>query len=353
MRNPTDPQSQTHIYALVTEGVFLPDGRFLPLPKLATEPFLMLWEQEVFALLLAEGKITEEVVAHIRSWRHSGLSVDQSVRWEGGDQQGVQGLIQYFLRCPFSQARMIEVTEAGKVIYKTEHNAVGRFPEPGDEELLAGPSRNFQIFDSALDFLAEVTQHIPAPGEHLICYYGWYSNKTRGQRAQRQPAAAAGTGIPARSPTAREARQGWAALIKQVYAADPIRCPKCGTTMRIVAFIERHQTEVIEKLRCAKRTCILGKLTGRAWEAHSPTLRTVGGALSSRPVLGEAVGYGLRLRVKGTGGAVAPRARRGIRSRVNCTLGGRRDRRFQPLWASDRPSWRSRPPFGAGGRPPD
>jgi hypothetical protein len=27
---------------------------------------------------------------------------------------------------------------------KTEHNAVGRFPEPGDDELLAGPSRNFQ-----------------------------------------------------------------------------------------------------------------------------------------------------------------------------------------------------------------
>jgi len=28
----------------------------LPLPKLATEPFLKLWEQEVFALVLAEGK---------------------------------------------------------------------------------------------------------------------------------------------------------------------------------------------------------------------------------------------------------------------------------------------------------
>jgi hypothetical protein len=38
------------------------------------------------------------------------------------------------------------------VIYKTEHNAVGRFPEPGDEELLAGPSRNFQLFDP-LDLL--------------------------------------------------------------------------------------------------------------------------------------------------------------------------------------------------------
>ncbi len=62
---------------------------------------------------------------------------------------------------------MIEVTQAGKVIYKSEHNAVGRFPVPGDEELFAGPSRNFQVFDP-LDFLAEVTQHIPDPGNHLI-----------------------------------------------------------------------------------------------------------------------------------------------------------------------------------------
>jgi hypothetical protein len=95
----------------------------------ATEPFLRLWEQEVLALLLTEGKITEEVVANIRSWRHSGSSVDQSVRLEAGDQEGIQRLIQYFLRCPFSQARMIEVTDAGKVIYKAEHIAVGRFAE--------------------------------------------------------------------------------------------------------------------------------------------------------------------------------------------------------------------------------
>jgi len=56
-----------HIHAPVTEEVFLADGTFLPLPKLATEPFLKLWEQEVFALLLAEAKITEEVVADMRS----------------------------------------------------------------------------------------------------------------------------------------------------------------------------------------------------------------------------------------------------------------------------------------------
>ena len=163
VRCPTCREEFLVIHALVTEGVFLPEtGAFLPLPKLATEPFLKLWEQEVFALLLAEGKITEEVVQNIRSWKHSGFSVDQSVRLEAGDQEGVQRLIQYFLRCPFSQARMIEVTQAGKVIYKTEHNAVGRFPQPGDEELAAGPSRNFQVFDP-LDFLAEVTQERGPP----------------------------------------------------------------------------------------------------------------------------------------------------------------------------------------------
>ena len=53
---------------------------------------------------------------------------------------------------------------------------------------------------------------------------------------------------PARPPTAREARKGWAALIRQVYETNPISCPKCGSTMKIIAFIERHQTEVIEKI---------------------------------------------------------------------------------------------------------
>ena len=140
-----------HIHALVSEGVFLPDGSFLPVPKLATEPFLKLWEQEVFALLLTEGKITPEVVQGMRSWQHSGFSVDQSVRLEAGDSQAIQRLIQYFLRCPFSQARMIEVTEAGKVIDKTDES-------------------------------------------------------------------------------------------------DPLCCPKCGSEMKIIAFIERRQTDAIEKI---------------------------------------------------------------------------------------------------------
>ena len=98
----------------------------------------------------------------------------------------------------------------------TDDNRLGRFPEAASDDLLPGPKRNFQIFDP-LDFLAEVTQHIPEMGEHLIRYYGWpacrspgagrYSNKKRGQRAKVQPPAP--EAAQPRPPSAREARIGF------------------------------------------------------------------------------------------------------------------------------------------------
>lgn len=35
--------------------------------------------------------------------------------------------------------------------------------------------RRFQVFDP-LDFLAEISQHIPDARIHAIRYFGWYSN---------------------------------------------------------------------------------------------------------------------------------------------------------------------------------
>jgi hypothetical protein len=102
-------------------------------------------------------------------------------------------------------------------------NAVGRFPEPGDEELLAGPSSNFQLFDP-LDFLAEVTQHIPDPGAHLVrttgglsapslrwttWEKGWCVRKFHPQRFRSERSAsgrwanAAGIGASGRTPTCK------------------------------------------------------------------------------------------------------------------------------------------------------
>ncbi len=97
--------------------------------------------------------------------------------------------------------------------------------------------------------LAEVTQHIPEAGEHLIRYYGFYSNKNRGLRAKAQAQlVAAAPPEPSPTPSAKEARKRWAALIKQVYEVDPLLCPKCGGPMKIISFIERRRSEVMEKI---------------------------------------------------------------------------------------------------------
>lgn len=194
-----------HVHALATEGVFDARGQFIPLPKLASEPFLKLWEQKVFHLLVKEKKITPEVGAEMENWKYSGFSVDQSVRLAAGDRAGMARLVQYILRCPFSQARLLQTTPEGQVLYKASRGDCHRFPEPGREDLSAGVKRNFQVF-APLDFLAEVTQHIPEPGEHLIRYYGYYSNKSRGLRAKVGPAAQK-PGEPRPGPSGQEARR--------------------------------------------------------------------------------------------------------------------------------------------------
>ena len=37
-------------------------------------------------------------------------------------------------------------------------------------------------------------------------------------------------------------------LIKRVFEADPLACPRCGGAMAVVAFIEPPQGDVIEKI---------------------------------------------------------------------------------------------------------
>ena len=51
------------------------------------------------------------------------------------------------------------------------------------DDLFAGVARNFLVF-GPLDFLAQLTQHNRDQGEHLVRYYGYYSNKAQGLRAK-------------------------------------------------------------------------------------------------------------------------------------------------------------------------
>ena len=188
-------------------------------------------------------------------------------------QEGMQRLVEYISRCPFSLTRMISTTKEGDILYRASNPQCIAFPIAGDQELTAGNPRNFEVFKS-LDFLANVTQHIPDKGEHQIRYYGFYSNKKRGMRGKKDlPKDESHPGIPegdtgfvkkCKMTPVLSLVEAWAALIKCVYEActercrsvDPLKCPKpvvsrvepCGGTMKIISFIEGHQADVIEKI---------------------------------------------------------------------------------------------------------
>ena len=79
----------------------------------------------------------------------------------------------------------------------------------------------------------------------MVRYYGFYSNKSRGLRKK------AGTDddVPAlieSEASSKEFRKNWARLIQIVYDVDPLLCPKCLGSMRIIAFIEDQQ--IVKKI---------------------------------------------------------------------------------------------------------
>lgn len=264
-----------HIHAIVPEGVFTVSGHFVHIPDIWKHRAAEFWQERVFALLLDEHKITDEIAGNMRGWKHSGFSVDNSVRINAGDQAGMQRLIEYVSRCPFSLARMVSLTKDGEILYRAAHPNCLPFPLSGDASLMAGIPRNFEVYDP-LDFLAEVTQHIPNKGEHQIRYYGWYSNKKRGMREKKAPKTPAAAGNPEPdTPFQRKCRLTWAALIKAVYEVDPLKCPKCGGEMRIVGFIE--ETDTIEKIL---RHCNLWKEAPRP-----PPALSAGPSLPDSPTL--------------------------------------------------------------------
>jgi hypothetical protein len=94
---------------------------------------------------------------------------------------------------------------------------------------------------------------LPNKGQVLQRYYGWYSSRQRGMRrrahgdAGEQPV----TLVEPEPEAVREAKRRWAELLRRIFEVDPLACPRCGTAMRIVAFITEPSTidHILEHLR--------------------------------------------------------------------------------------------------------
>ncbi len=62
----------------------------------------------------------------------------------------------------------------------------GRYPDSAlPLQVKPNLKRNFALFP-VLDWIAEITSHIPDKGEQLARYYGTYSNVSRGKRKKEE-----------------------------------------------------------------------------------------------------------------------------------------------------------------------
>jgi hypothetical protein len=238
-----------HVHAMVSRGGWTLDGEWIPVAFVDERSAELLFRHKVIRLRQRVGLLSEERTELLLSWRHTGFSVHNRVRVEPEDQPAVERLARHIMRPPISLERMMW-DGVGEVRYRRKR---------GHESAGLG-EREVEAFDPA-EFLARVIMHIPEPRRHLVRYYGWYSNVSRGKRrkadAELGLLAPAGFGGPScddrdRTPNARVLRRSWAQLIKRIYEVDPLVCPSCGSEMKVVAFISEH--EVVDKiLRHLKR----------------------------------------------------------------------------------------------------
>jgi hypothetical protein len=86
-----------------------------------------------------------------------------------------------------------------------------------------------------LEFIARVTSHIPDKGQVTVRYFGLYANAHRGKVKK-----AIHQAFPLRTVEEELRRlpaKGWAEMIRKVYEVDPMVCPQCGGTMKVIAFL--------------------------------------------------------------------------------------------------------------------
>jgi hypothetical protein len=228
-----------HIHLIVADGLFTRSGTFYVMPRgIDLTPLAGIFRANVLSMLKKEGKIDDAFIRMLMGWRHtSGFSVDNGVRITRDDDEGKERLAQYILRNPFSIEKLTYNEETGTVIYHSK--------------MTHGKNKkNFEVF-AAEEFIAAITQYIPEKSFQMVRYYGWYSNRSRGERekgVQRsgdalapKPARVEVLDVSDYKPR-RIPSKTWRECIKKVWEADPLQCPRCQAEMKIVSFIADPET---------------------------------------------------------------------------------------------------------------
>jgi hypothetical protein len=243
-----------HWHGLFMEGGFDRQGRFVHLPAMDLARMSSCFRQRVIGFFVRRKLLNERLAKSMVNWTHSGFSVDATVRIPAGSAATRQALSQYIVRPPVSlQKLLVDGGGTDTVVYRAPYSDYFH--------------TDMKVFP-AIEFLVEVLQHLPDSRSRLIRAYGLYSSRTRGTWSrcphllrlapdgwkrdhQPQPSpriAPPDEPQPQLSVSASQSRAAWARLIKKVYEADPLSCPRCHKPMKVIAVIS-DPAQVLKVLR--------------------------------------------------------------------------------------------------------
>lgn len=225
-----------HWHTIVLEGGFDRNDTFFFIPLGATAALTEIWRRSVVTLFLEKGLLNPDFARKILGWQHAGFSIESGTRIL--EQPTREALCQYLVRAPLSLRR---------IRWDEQQDAVTWSASPSG--FFKGKVRRY----SSLDFIAQVTLHVPPRGKHLVRRYGLYSSRGRGTwkshaaLSSRAPVswygrtASAEPALPGvaekREVDALGRRRAWARLLAKVHAIDILACPRCGSRMSVIAVI--------------------------------------------------------------------------------------------------------------------
>ena len=167
---------------------------------------------------------TEEMLL---SWQHPGFHVHATEPVLADDKERQEHLARYITRAPLRLDAVQFTGERDRLKVRTP-------PDPST-------GRTVMELDP-LELIRRLCTQIPTPRQHLVRYYGWYSNRARGARGEVKRQA-----VPDDTrPEAVARRRSWARLLRKIFEVDPLLCPQCGVEMRPVAVI--REVRVIDRI---------------------------------------------------------------------------------------------------------
>ena len=180
----------------------------------------------------------------MQGWKNGGgFSLNGQVKIEASDRKGLERLLRYCARPIFSGERLSWKEEDEQLIYQ--------LPKPsydGQTQLQLTPG----------EFLDRIAALIPQPRKHRQRYHGVLApngplRKEVTARAGLPVDAAVAVDPVGSKPTEQEESSVglltvsiWAMLIARIYEINPLVCSKCGSEMRIIAFV--MEVEPISKI---------------------------------------------------------------------------------------------------------